>query len=114
MERTIIFTMCFLSLCAPLFAIDEDTYIHFAVDSYIAIHQLKGNPQALELWAEQIQKKYPNCGNQDWLLFEERITKDNALKNRIYNAVLEQIKAQGYNARIVGLSSGNTTIEIER
>ena len=56
--------------------------------------------------------KYPNFMNQDWQAFERRMQGDSALKDRVTNAILQYITAQGYNASIVDLGGGATTVEI--
>ncbi len=113
MKKIIFYTILFLSLTSTLFAIDEDTYVRFAADSTIAAHKLKGNFNAMGLWTDEMKRKYPDFINQDWQSFEEKMAKDSALKNRVYNKILENIRAKGYNARILDLDGGNTTIEIE-
>lgn len=41
-----------------------------------------------------------------------KIAKDSALKDRVYNRILENIRAKGYNAHILDVGGGNTIIEI--
>ncbi len=113
MKKIIFYTILFLSLTSTLFAIDEDTYVQFAAHSTIIAYKVKGNFNARDLWADEMKMKYPDFMNQDWQSFEEKMAKDNALKNRVCNKILENIKAKGYDAHILNLGGGNTTIEIE-
>ena len=113
MKKVILYTLLFLSLTSIVFAIDEGTYVHFVADSIITAHRLKGSPKAMELWADEMQKRYPDFMSQDWQAFEEKITKDSILKNKVYNKILENIISKGYNAHILDLGGGATTIEIE-
>jgi len=113
MKKVILYTILFLSLTSIVFAVDEDTYVQFVADSVITAHRLKGNPNAMELWADEMLKKYPNFMSQEWQAFEEKIVKDSALKSRVYNKILENIISKGYNAHILDLGGGATTIEIE-
>lgn len=113
MKKVIFYTILFLSLTSTVFAIDEDAYVQFVADSIITAHILKGNPNAMELWTDEMQKKYPNFMSQEWQAFEQKIVKDSVLKSRVYNKILENIISKGYNAHILDLGGGATTIEIE-
>lgn len=115
MKRIIFYiglVVLFLSLAESVFGIDEDAYVRFATDSVIALHKFKGNPRAMELWAEEIGKSHPDYMDKDFQAFEEDLKKNNALKDRIYNRILGEVRSRGYNARITDLGGGKTTIEI--
>lgn len=102
-----------LSSAADLFAVDEDTYVRFAADSVIIAHRVKGDPNAAEIWASEIRSKYPDLPTQDIQAFEARLKNDTALRDRVHNKVLENVRARGYKASIVDLGGGEAAIQIE-
>ena len=112
MKKIVFCFLFFLFLSSTLFAINENTYVQFAADSIIIAHGLEGNPRAAELWMNEMRKKYPGFMGKDLQLFEAKIMKDSTLKSRIYSRILENIRSKGYNARIVDLGGGVTTIKI--
>lgn len=112
MKKIILLTMIFLSIASTALAVDEATYVQFTADSIIAANDFKGNPNAADLWMQEMQARYPNFMDEDWEAFERRIQQDSALKDRVTNAVLQHITSQGYNASIVNLGGGATTVEI--
>ncbi|MBL7068565.1 MAG: hypothetical protein ISS34_01730 [Candidatus Omnitrophica bacterium] len=113
MKKVILSLLVFIFLSgSPLLAIDEDGYIQFAADSIITLHGLKGNPNAMELWAKEMKSMHPGFMNQDLSLFEGELINDKDRKERIYGRILDTIRRKGYNARLVDLGSGLTTIDI--
>jgi hypothetical protein len=92
-------------------AIDEDTYVQFAADAIITAHTLKGKPRAMEIWSEEMAKKNLPFDSREWKAYEEGLAGDPALKKRVYERILENVKSRGHAARIVELGGG-TTIEI--
>ncbi len=113
MKKIFLLTILFLSLTSTLLAVDENTYIRFTADSIIVAHNFKGNPNAAELWTNEMQKRYPDFMNQDWESFERRLKKDEGLKRRVTSAILQNIRSRGYTANIVDLGGGATTVEIQ-
>jgi len=113
MKRLILCAVIFVLLSvSPLLAIDEDAYVRFAADSIIALHKLKGNPNAMELWVKEIERTHPGFMEQDLAAFESGLINDKGRKETIYNRILEIIKDKGYNARLIDLGGGLTTVEI--
>lgn len=112
MRYTLFFLIIFL-LTSPLWAIDEESYVGFVADSTIAMHTLKNNHEGIEIWADQINDKYPNFLIEDLDTFETSLSQNPTLKNKIYKKILKNIRAQGYKATLVETADGTTIVEIK-
>ncbi|MBN3038462.1 MAG: hypothetical protein JW869_03485 [Candidatus Omnitrophica bacterium] len=111
--KRMLFCLFLLLICSgPASAIDEDTYVNFVVDSTITMYELKGRSEGTSLWAEEMEKKYPNFMAEDWKTMEERLDKDPQLRDTLYGRIITNIRSQGYNAQLKELENGKTTIEI--
>ena len=105
--------LCIFLVYSFSYAIDEDIYVRLTADSIIFAHKHRGNYKALNLWMDAMKGRYPEIATKEWRAFEEKLARDSTLKNRIYARIVDHIKAQGYNAKIVDLGGGRTTVEIE-
>ena len=113
MKKAVLSAAMILSLVCPLFAIDEDTYVQFVTDSIVIAHKYQGSPDAASLWSEEIRTMYPSITAQDVKPFEEALAGDGALKEKVYNRILEIVRSRGYKAHISNLGTGQTAVEIE-
>jgi len=104
--------LIFFFLTSPLLAIDEESYVGFVADSTIAMHTLKDNPRGIEIWADQINDKYPDFEIQDLDAFETSLAQDPGLKSKVYKKIIKNIRSQGYSASLVETNEG-TIVEIE-
>jgi hypothetical protein len=113
MKKVLLSVFVLLSFAYSSFAMDEDTYVRFVADSIVIAHNFKGRADAARLWAEEIRKMYPAVPAQDIRSFEETLAGDSALKGKVYNRILENIRARGYKAHISNPGTGLTSVEIE-
>ena len=110
--KYVLFFLAFFLLASPLLAIDEESYIGFVADSTIAMHTLKDDPRGIEIWADQINSKYPDFDVQDLDAFETALAQDPELKKKIYKRILKNIRSQGYDPNLVETTEG-TIVEIK-
>ena len=113
MKKVILSALVLLSFAYPLFAMDEGVYVRFVADSIVIAHKFKGRADAANLWSEEIKKMYPAVPAQDLISFEETLAGNSALKDTVYNRILENIRSRGHKAHISNLGTGSTSVEIE-
>ena len=113
MKKVFLSALLLLSFAYPLFAMDEDTYVRFVSDSIVIAHNFKGRTDAANLWSAEIKKMYPAVPAQDVMSFEETLAGNSALKDKVYNRILENIRSKGHKAHISNLGTGSTSVEIE-
>jgi len=81
-------------------------------ESIIIANSLKGSPATTEVWLEKMRKIYPGFMDEDWAAFEDMLAMDSVSRARVTNDILLSVKARGYDARIVDLGDGFSTVEI--
>ncbi len=113
MKKTILSALMIFSFACSSFAMDEDAYVRFVADSIVVAHKFKGDPDAANRWAEEVKSTHPDVTAQDLTSYEGTLASDSVLKDKVYNRILEVVRARGYKAHISNLGTGATTVEIE-
>jgi hypothetical protein len=60
-----------------------------------------------------MSRMYPGVTTTELRSFEAVLAGDGALRGRVYNRILENVRSKGYRAHISTVGAGSTAVEIE-
>ncbi len=94
----------------PAFAIEEEVFVQYSIDSYILLQSAKSNPETLDELSREVWENYGDY-MEDIPKFSLELIADKGRQRTIFEKVLAGIKKKGYKAEIQELPNGILTIE---
>lgn len=94
----------------PAFAIEDEVFVEYSIDSYILLQAAESNPEAIDELSHQIWEDYGEY-MEEIPKFSLGLIADRKRQKMIFEKILAGIKKKGYRAELQELPNGMLTIE---